>query len=572
MRVDAKKLKSFLFDAGILGRKEMETIEKKMQKNGASFEKELIDSGIIDEAELRRLEAYILGIPFVNLKKEDIPKDVLFLIPEQIAKARKSIAFEAEGKVLKVAMADPDDLQTIDFIRKKTGMEIAPCLSMEDSIEYGLKQYQKSLQAEFVDIIKEGEKVSGSDNLQKMAEDLPIVKILDTLIKHAVLERASDVHIEPEESNAIIRYRVDGILHDAMDLPKRSLSGLIARIKVLSGLKLDEHRLPQDGRFKFNLLNSNVAIRVSIIPVFDGEKAVLRLLDESNKGLTLEGLGARGDILEIIRRNIKKPNGMLLSTGPTGSGKTTTLYAIVDILNSSSINISTIEDPVEYRISRVNQTQVNPKAGLMFANGLRSLLRQDPDVLMVGEIRDTETAEIAIHSALTGHLVLSTLHTNSAAGSLPRLIDMKIEPFLAASCVNAIIGQRLVRKLCPECRTIFKMSESAADLLEKKINSKKVENILQKEGMLGNKKSWKSLDFFKSAGCDKCRGGFLGRCGIFEVMEISEAIKDLILSKPDESQLERQAINEGMTTMLEDGIVKAAQGITTLEEVLKAVK
>lgn len=573
MRVDSKKLKSFLFDAGILSKRNIEEIEKKVKEKGTTFAQELIASNAIDDMELRRLEAYMLGIPFVNLKEEEIDKNTLVLIPEQIAKSHKMIAFESDGKILKVAMMDPDDLQIIDFIKKKTNLDIAPCLATEEGIEHGLSQYQKSLEADFGDIVEEEKKISGvEEDLQKMAEDLPVIKVLDTLLKHAILEGASDVHIEPEENNVVIRYRVDGILRDAMDLPRQILAGLIARVKVLSGLKLDEHRLPQDGRFKVVFPELKIALRVSIIPVFDGEKAVLRILNESNKDLTLESLGICGRSLEIINRNITKPNGMLLSTGPTGSGKTTTLYAILGILNTPQINISTIEDPIEYRIPRINQTQVNMKAGLTFANGLRSLLRQDPDIIMVGEIRDNETADIAIHSAMTGHLVLSTLHTNDAAGSLPRLIDMKAEPFLVASCVNVIIGQRLVRKLCPECKESYRLNESAISLLEKKANMKELEEFMKKEGMLKQGKSWKTLEFFKNAGCDKCQNGYHGRIGIFEVMEISDAIKELIASKAAAEQIASQAKKEGLIIMLEDGMLKAAQGLTTIEEILRVIK
>ena len=572
MRVDEKKLRSFLVDGGVLEEKDLTKIEKQAIKNKTSLEKELVASKILSEAELKKLEAYILGIPFVNIQKEEIDRDVLVIIPEQIAKSHKIVAFDLDGKVLKVAMVNPDDLQAIDFIKKKTQLEISPCLTTNEGIESALRQYQKSLQTEVSEIIKQSNKISKEEDLQKMAEDIPVIKVLDTLLKHAVLEGASDVHIEPEEENVVIRYRVDGILHDAMVLPKQVLTGLIARIKVLAKLKLDEHRLPQDGRFKINLPECKVSLRVSILSVFDGEKAVLRILNDSSKGLTLESLGVSGDALEIIHRNIKKPNGMMLSTGPTGSGKTTTLYTIMDILNTPQVNISTIEDPVEYRMPRINQTQINSKLGFTFANGLRSLLRQDPDIMMVGEIRDNETAEIAVHAAMTGHLIFSTLHTSSAAGSIPRLVDMGVEPFLIASSLNVVIGQRLVRKLCTECRQKYKLNNSEIESLSGMIDTKKLEKILTKEGVLKSGESWKNIEIYKSVGCEKCRDGYHGRCGIFEVMEVSEEIKKLVIEKRTEGEIFSQARKEGMVSIVEDGLLKAAKGITAIEEILRVTK
>jgi len=572
MRVDEKKLRSFLVDGGVLEEKDLTKIEKQAVKNKTSLERELVASKILSEAELKKLEAYILGIPFVNIQKEEIDRDVLVIIPEQIAKSHKIVAFDIDGKVLKVAMVNPDDLQAIDFIKKKTQLEISPCLTTNEGIESALRQYQKSLQTEVSEIIKQSNKISKEEDLQKMAEDIPVIKVLDTLLKHAVLEGASDVHIEPEEENVVIRYRVDGILHDAMVLPKQVLTGLIARIKVLAKLKLDEHRLPQDGRFKINLPECKVSLRVSILSVFDGEKAVLRILNDSSKGLTLESLGVSGDALEIIHRNIKKPNGMMLSTGPTGSGKTTTLYTIMDILNTPQVNISTIEDPVEYRMPRINQTQINSKLGFTFANGLRSLLRQDPDIMMVGEIRDNETAEIAVHAAMTGHLIFSTLHTSSAAGSIPRLVDMGVEPFLIASSLNVVIGQRLVRKLCIECRQKYKLNNSEIESLSGMIDTKKLEKILTKERVLKSGESWKNIEIYKSVGCEKCRDGYHGRCGIFEVMEVSEEIKKLVIEKRAEGEIFSQARKEGMVSIVEDGLLKAAKGITAIEEILRVTK
>jgi len=571
MRVEEKKLKSFILDAGILTKEQLKKVTKQAENESKDLKQKLIESGVMSEVELKKLEAYILGFPFVDLEKEKISQKILTIIPEQVARANRIVAFACDDNTLKVGMVDPDNLQAIDFIKKKSHMEIASCLTTEKGIEHALGQYEKSLQAEFQSILKKGKNIAQGGDLQKMAEDLPVVKVLDSILNHAIKEGASDIHIEPEDESVIIRYRVDGILHDAMTLPKQALLGLIARIKVLAQLKLDEHRLPQDGRFKIDSENLKIALRVSVLPVFGGEKAVLRLLNESSKGLTLEGLGMDGEILEMVHGNIKNATGMILSTGPTGSGKTTTLYTILDILNAIKVNIATIEDPIEYKMPRINQTQVNSKIGFTFANGLRSLLRQDPDIIMVGEIRDNETAEIAVHSAMTGHLVFSTLHTNNAASAAPRLMDMGVEPFLIASSVSIVIGQRLVRRLCVDCRQAYKLDRATAEALELNGNLSYIEKSLHKKGILKSG-GIKDATFYKSTGCDKCADGFQGRCGVFEVMEISETIKELIGRKAPEDQIEGQAIKEGMATMFEDGIEKAIRGITTIEEILRTTK
>ena len=478
-------------------------------------------------------------------------------------------------------MLNPKDLQTIEFIRKKSDLKILPRLTDPKSIKNALSQYQKSLEAEFGELIKKESKIvtlpdkknkETKEDLEKAAEQMPIIKIVDTLLKHAILQQASDIHIEPLEKEVIVRYRIDGILHDAMTLPRKLHSGIIARIKVLSNLKLDEHRLPQDGRFNIKTKDYKISFRISILPVYDGEKAVLRLLPEDAKGLTLENLGFRDKALEKVHRNIKKPNGMVLATGPTGCGKTTTLYTIMDILNEPGVNISTVEDPVEYRMTRINQTQVKPKIGLTFANGLRSLVRQDPDIIMVGEIRDNETAGLAINAALTGHLVFSTLHTNSAAGAFSRLIDMEVEPFLISSTANLIIAQRLVRKLYPETKQKYKLSPDEIKSLNKEINLERILQILKDEKIIEPKDDWEDIEFYKPGKSDECLDGYKGRLGIHEVLEINEAIKKIIIKEAPTSEIEEQAKKDGMLTMLEDGFIKAAQGITSIEEILRVTQ
>ena len=583
MRVDPSQLKAFIIDAGLLNETQLQKAEKEAAKTGEKLTDFLIKKGMIKEEELARLQAYILGIPFVNLEEETVPKEVLQIIPEPIASKHNIVAFRRSGKNLEVAMLDPSDLQTIEFIRKKAGLKILPRITSQASIKNVLRQYQKSLQAEFGELIEKEAKIISvpegneteelsADDLEKAAQDLPIIKIVDTLLKHAILQKVSDIHIEPTEKEVIVRYRIDGILHDAMILPSQVQSSIVARLKVLANLKLDEHRLPQDGRFKIETDDYKISFRVSILPVYNGEKIVMRLLPENVRGLTLEALGFSGEALERVHRNIKKPNGMLLVTGPTGSGKTTTLYTVMDLINNPGINISTIEDPIEYRMPRINQTQVNPKIGLTFANGLRALVRQDPDVIMVGEIRDTETASLAVNAALTGHLVFSTLHTNSAAGAIPRLIDMKVEPFLLSSTINCIIAQRLVRLLFPDSKEKYKLTANEIKVLGERFDLEQVLKILRQEKIIGQKDGWEDIEFYRPKPCPECPDGYKGRIGIYEVLEMSGAIKQLIMSQATSDQIEEQAKKEGMITMLEDGFIKAARGLTSIEEILRVTK
>lgn len=581
MRIENKQLKEFLLDSKLLTKEQIEENFTMATESNQKLGDLLLEKKLINETELRKLYSYILGIPYVNLEKETITADILQIIPEPIAKKYGIVAFEKDGNDLKVAMKNPEDIQTIDFIKKKTGLRIIPCLTGEESIKSILKQYEKSLKAEFGDIIKKDsdDVAVGSEegDLEKMASDLPIVRIVDTLLKHAILQSASDIHIEPDEKEVRVRYRIDGVLHDAMTLPRQVMEGLVARIKVLSSLKLDEHRLPQDGRFKIEKEGYKISFRVSILPVFEGEKIVMRLLDETSKGLTLEKMGLMGHALEAVHKHIKRPNGMVLVTGPTGSGKTTTLYTVMDILNTTEVNISTVEDPVEYRMQRVNQTQVNSKIGMTFAAALRSLLRQDPDIIMVGEIRDSETMQIAVEAAMTGHLVLSTLHTNSAAGTLPRLLDMGAEAFLVASTVNVVIGQRLVRKLCNECKTSYTLDEKDLTLLKSTFDMDSMLKVLkgspQLNGIVTEKSTWKDINFYRPKGCEQCSNeGYKGRQGIYEVLEMDEEIGKMITSDASSDSIEAKAREKGMLTMGEDGFIKAASGITSLEEVLRVTK
>jgi len=580
MRVEPQQLKAFLLDAGLVTEEQFDAALKKAKKTNQKVGDVLVSEGLISEEELIKLEAYILGIPFVNLEKEIVPSEVLKIIPEPIARSHNIVAFRKKGDDLEVAMLDPEDLRTIEFIKKTTPLRILPRLTNLTSIKYVLNQYQKTLEAEFGEIIKEEVKgikavkeeeiIEEKEELKKIAEELPIVRIADTLMKHAILQRASDIHIEPLEKEVVVRYRIDGILHDAMTLPKIAAPGIVARIKVLSNLKLDEHRLPQDGRFKVETEEYKYSIRVSILPVFDGEKIVMRLLPETAKAFTLEELGLRGEFLEIVQENLRKPVGMILVTGPTGCGKTTTLYSMMEILNSPGINISTVEDPIEYRMPRINQTQVNPRIGLTFASGLRALVRQDPNILMVGEIRDSETAGLAINAALTGHLVLSTLHTTDAAGSIPRLIDMKAEPFLISSTLNCILAQRLVRRICPE-KEKYTLKDSEIKNLEKYCDLDRILKILKEEKIVKPRETFKDIVFYRPEPSKECPEGYLGRIGIYEVLPVTETIKELIVKRATSLQIQAQAQKEGMRLMIEDGFIKAAQGITSIEEVLRVI-
>ncbi|MDR3547849.1 MAG: GspE/PulE family protein [Candidatus Pacebacteria bacterium] len=581
MHVSESELKTFILDSGLVARKDVDSAEEKAKQSNQSIGDVLVSEGLLSADALRRIKGYVLGIPFVNLKDSKISLEVLSLIPEPIARTHNIIAFKKNTDSLEVAMLDTEDLPAIDSVRKKTGLNILARLTDEDSIKHALIQYQKSLKDEFGDLIAteagriklvketDGAEASG-DDLKKMAEDLPIVRIVDTLLRHAITQNASDIHIEPMEEEVLVRYRIDGILHDAMTLPKQAGPGITARIKVLANLKLDEKRLPQDGRFKMETESDKVSFRVSLLPTYFGEKIVMRLLRETGEGFTLEALGFHGEGLERMHSAMKQTTGIILISGPTGSGKTTTLYTVLDILNTPDVNISTVEDPIEYQMKRVNQTQVNPAIGFTFANGLRALLRQDPNIIMVGEIRDGETASLAINAALTGHLVLSTIHTNSAAGAIPRLIDMGIEPFLLVSTLRVIVGQRLVRRLT-DSKEQYSLDATERSKVAKEEHFDAVLNALIDEKLVKEGTKLESLPFYHPKAGGQSEDGYQSRIGIHEILSVSSTIRELIMHGGITDSIEEQARKEGMLTMLEDGIYKATRGITSLEEVLRAI-
>ncbi len=580
MQIDETQLKKVILDSGLVSRPELDALVEKAKAKNQKLSNILLSDGKISETNLRQMEAFVLGIPFINLVDKKIDFSILSLIPEPIARNHNIIAYKKSDAGLEIAMLDVDDLPMIDFIKKRSREKILPRLTDTDSIRSALVQYRKSLQADFDNLIQK-ESVSLKDisknepekteeELKALAEDLPVIKIVDSLIFHAILQNASDIHIEPGENELTVRYRIDGILHDAMILEKNAAPGIITRIKVLSNLKLDEKRLPQDGRFKIEQNGEKVSFRVSTLPTFYGEKAVVRILKENSHGFSLETLGFHGEGLERIHDSLKQRVGMVLATGPTGSGKTTTLYTMLDLLNKPEVNISTVEDPIEYQMPRINQTQVKPEIGLTFANGLRSLLRQDPDIIMVGEIRDGETAGLAVNASLTGHLVLSTIHTNSASGAIPRLIDMGVLPFLIISTVKTIIAQRLVRRLVSSKEKYF-LSKDEIKNLGKLIDLDRMLLMLKNEKLIGPKDTWETVPFYKPVKNNESPDGYSNRIGIHEVLKITSSIKEMIIRGSSQDEIEAQAKKEGMMTILEDGIFQSVLGQTSLEEVFRVV-
>jgi type IV pilus assembly protein PilB len=581
VRIQDTQLKRFVLDSGLVTRKDVDAAEKVAHDEKRTLADALVSSGVMSEDDLRRVESYVLGVPFVALKDVKIPFDILSLIPEPVARTHNIISYHKDDTSLEVAMLDTADLPAIDFVKKKVGLKILPRLTDSESMKNALLQYQKTLKDEFGDLIAkessalqlvaeaDGDNASEED-LKKMAEDLPVVRIVDTLLRHAIIQGASDIHIEPMEAELLVRYRIDGLLHDAMSLPRHAASTIAARIKVLSNLKLDEKRLPQDGRFKMDMDGQKVSFRVSVLPIFFGEKIVMRLLRESRGGFSLEGLGFHGQALERIHTATKQTTGIILVTGPTGSGKTTTLYTVLDILNTPEVNISTIEDPIEYQMPRVNQTQVKPEIGFSFANGLRSLMRQDPDIIMVGEIRDQETASLAINAALTGHCVLATVHTNSSSATVARLVDMGVETFLLVSTLRVAVGQRLVRRIA-EGKEAYTLSANERADIGKTVDLDRVLESLRKENVVKSDATWNDIPFYRPKGGADSEDGYKGRIGIHEVLHVSPAIKEIVLANGTADAIEAQAKKEGMLTMIEDGIYKAALGQTTIEEVLRVI-
>lgn len=560
-----KNLLDLLLTNKIISQEIYEKIKLENYSTGIPLEEIIAGNKSIPPEEIAKAKALLYNIPYINLREISVSPEALNLLPELVARRYTCFPYDLgkDKQSVLLAMANPLDFNAIEFIEQKTRKKVIPAISLANVIIDAIDQnYSKSLSTEVTQALKESEPTAvrtrtvDAETVGKIIREAPIAKIVTTMLDFALKARASDIHIEPLEDKTRIRYRIDGILHEKLVLPRNIHDAVISRIKILSDMKIDEKRIPQDGRFNFRNADQEIDLRVSSLPSVHGEKIVMRLLKKTAHVPTLSELGLRGKALQNLEHSILSPHGIILITGPTGSGKTTTLYAILSKINTAKVNIVTLEDPVEYEIPGVNQVQVNPQAGLTFASGLRSFLRQDPNIIMVGEIRDVETSELAIQAALTGHLVFSTLHTNSASGALPRLLDMEAEPYLLASSLICVMAQRVLRTICPNCKYQYEPPPEVQA------------NIKQVLGPLFNQKG--KLILYKGKGCDKCNDtGYLGRIGIYEVLLVTEIVGRFILERTPASKIEEQARKDGMITMTQDGYSKAVEGITTIEEVLR---
>ncbi len=574
---EKKSIADILQKRGLLTPEQVADLRVEEINFGRPIEKLLEERKLVEAKDLAEAKGELFGISYIDLADVDIPTEVLGTIPQAVASQFTVIPFEKKVDSLAVVMADPMDLQVLEFLQKKTGLKIEPLIAEKEAIEKAIdRQYQKTLGEEVVtealEEVRAPLKVEEARELAKEPEMLrkfPVGEVVSSILKFAARSRASDVHVEPTEEKTRIRYRIDGVLQERLPLPKELHPSVVTRIKILSGLKIDETRIPQDGRFKIEYEDRQIDLRVATMPTSLGEKVAIRLLEETATIPNFSDLGLRGVSLKRLEEVLRRPTGIVYITGPTGSGKTLTLASALSRLNTPKVNIITIEDPVEVRIPGVNQTQINPAAGLSFANGLRSMLRQDPDIIMVGETRDNETAALSVHAALTGHLVFSTLHTNSAAGALPRLIDMKVEPFLLTSTVAAVEAQRLVRKICPECKEEFEAPTEVEKQIKKSLGSlyEKTPKTTRKGKLILFRGGSKGKE------CEKCKGSnYSGRTGIFEVLMMSDMIARLVLERQPTKVIEEQAVKEGMLTLVQDGFMKTLEGITTVEEVLRVAE
>lgn len=549
-----------LLKRGIISGEQLDKAKMESVKKGLPVERVLLQEGIVTEENIASVISEHMGIPFMDLSDYLIDSSLMGLVPEALAQRYRLIPIFKIGETLTVAMVNPRDINAIDQIRQKSKCDVEPVLATETAVKNAIDQYY-GVADSVEDIITKmdeekkaprGKEASAAE-LAKLADNTPVIKLVNLIVLQAIKDKASDIHIEPDEKILRVRYRIDGILHEGIKPPKDLESAILSRIKVLADMDIAEKRKPQDGKIKLKMQGRDIDLRVSTFPTVYGENIVIRILDKSSVMLGLKELGMNPSILKEFERVIRRPYGIMLVTGPTGSGKTTTLYAALSTINSAEKNIITIEDPVEYQLDMIRQTQINPKAGLTFASGLRSMLRQDPDIIMVGEIRDAETAEIATHAALTGHLVFSTLHTNDAAGAITRLVDMGIEPFLVSSSVMGVLAQRLVRVICPKCKEEIKVSDAMLEDLR----------LERKENMR----------FYKGKGCPKCKdAGYAGRTGIYELLTVGDAIKKLIIAKASTDDIKKQALASGMKTLHDDGIEKALAGVTSVEEVLRVTR
>jgi type IV pilus assembly protein PilB len=599
MRISDSLVEKLLKASGKVTEAQLKTLREQEKTEKKPLQDLAIKSGSVSEKELTKLYATEIDIPYIDLAPDDIESEVLKSIPERTAQQYRAVVFAVDKNGVKsLAIEDPDDIQAVSFLQKRLGTDLKVFIAPASQIQAALDQYRGNFAGEITKVASEGNDDLADEEVSEdeVAEDSPIAQTVNLIIEYGVKSGASDIHIEPRENHVVIRYRIDGILREANKLPRKVLAALVSRIKILSNLKIDEHRAPQDGRFKVQFGGHVFALRVSTLPIVDGEKVVMRILNESSKPATLQELGYWGISLKNIQNAITQPHGMILVTGPTGSGKSTSLFSALSILNSPSVNISTVEDPIEYKIVGANQTQVNPQAGMTFTSGLRALLRQDPNIIMVGEIRDGETASLGVQAALTGHLVFSTLHTNNAATCLPRLLDMGIEPFLIASTMRVVVGQRLLRRLCPQCREdyapdksvldditrVFHITDSASmkrihaleqQALDEGIGiheTKSKQSAKGPQDLATTETSIKRLWRAHEDGCDACNHtGYKGRVGIYEVLSNSEKIQNLIINNATSEAIQEAAIADDMITMQVDGFIKALRGETTLEEIMR---
>lgn len=578
---NTKDLLTILVQSGALASEKEEFVRNESLKTGMSYEEIMTRNQLVDPKNIAKAEAMLWGFDFIELLGKKIEDSVLKIIPRSVAENYGLVPFELKNGEVSVAMKNPSNIQaleSLDFaLRGRGNLRYKIFVVDDEGLSWGLRQYE-NLKEEVGEVLKEADKelekvedidFEGGGDISKIVEKAPVSKAIDIILKHSIDAGASDVHIDPMSDSVRIRYRVDGVLKTAISLSKEIHNALIARIKILSNLKIDENRIPQDGRFHSKIKNKEVDFRVSILPTVNGEKVVMRVLDSSEGVHTLKDLGILGSRLDIIQDYVRKDHGMLLVTGPTGSGKSTTLYSVLGMINNSKVNIVTLEDPVEYFIPGISQSQINPRMGFSFASGLRYVLRQDPDVIMIGEIRDRETAEMTIHASLTGHVVLSTLHTNSAAGAIPRLLDMGMEKYLLMSAIDVVMAQRLVRKLCNYCKTKVKITPEEKVIIDKEWNQIRD----GEKGLLGLDKLKNVEEVYHATGCEKCGGeGYRGRIGIFEIIPMTEGVQNIVAENPSSIRIKEAARKDGFMTMMEDGISKVAMGLTTVEEVLRATQ
>ena len=578
-------LLDYFVSSGKLTKERIDDLKIEAVTLGKDLTTLLLEKRIVNEKDLAEAKAKVLGIPYFDESKISVEPELLSLVSVDLARNYQVIPYtlDKEKMILNLIMVSPEDLSIVDFFQKRTGYAIKSILTSKENLDNLIANvYSQSLSGEISGVLKRGKEASDdvgvrlvtSETMSQIIKEPKIVEIVRKILEHAIRLRASDIHIEPMENITRVRYRIDGILEEKLTLDKDYHASLISRIKILAGMKIDEKRVPQDGRFNFQSEWGEVDLRISSLPTVNGEKIVMRLLKKTDKVPTLSELGLRGKALNTLEEAIRIPHGIILATGPTGSGKTTTLYSVLTMVNSPKVNIVALEDPVEYQIGGVNQVQINPQAGLTFASGLRSFLRQDPNVIMVGEIRDEETAQLAVQASLTGHLVFSTVHTNSAAGALPRLLDMGAEPFLLSSSMTAVIGQRVLRTICENCKTAYVPEASVIEDVQGVLG-----NLLQgwiKSNTVMSQEAQKNNTLFmlhKGAGCDKCGGsGYYGRIGIYEVLKVTEKVARLIMERADATMVEKAAIDDGMIIMKQDGYLKVLDGVTTLEEVIRVAQ